>query len=185
MWTWLSRCASKRLPEKKGSGQVDALYLAEPASGLCASTLCDQVSLDFFKSDKHFRVHQKDGQRDVRCMMLRLDPAQRDRLADIIANLRDRIREATERRWLGEGQGPQISPPPPQSKTRQPGALHSAEGFPARNARRRYRRGWAKAPQRRDRKPSAIARRCRRRYGSHSPARGCPDLSIEPTSSLR
>jgi hypothetical protein len=41
--------------------------------------------------------------------MLRVDPQQRQRLVEIIDNLQRRIKEATERRWLGEVQGLQIS----------------------------------------------------------------------------
>jgi hypothetical protein len=41
--------------------------------------------------------------------MLQPDPAQAQRLAEIIANLHDRIREATERGWLGEVDGLQVS----------------------------------------------------------------------------
>jgi hypothetical protein len=41
--------------------------------------------------------------------MLRPDPAQAQRLAEIITNLHDRIREATERGWLGEVEGLQAS----------------------------------------------------------------------------
>ncbi|MGV9308942.1 hypothetical protein ACWDLG_36695 [Nonomuraea sp. NPDC003727] len=37
--------------------------------------------------------------------MLQPDPAQAMRLAEIITNLHDRIREATERGWLGEVEG--------------------------------------------------------------------------------
>ncbi|MFG2042157.1 hypothetical protein [Dactylosporangium sp. NPDC048998] len=37
--------------------------------------------------------------------MLRPDPAQRDRLADICANLTDRIAEAEREGWRGEVQG--------------------------------------------------------------------------------
>lgn len=49
------------------------------------------------------------GQRDLRCPMLRPDPAQAQRLAEIIANLHERIGEATERGWLGEVEGLQVS----------------------------------------------------------------------------
>jgi integrase-like protein len=45
----------------------------------------------------------------IRCPMLRIDPGQRHRLTEIINNLRQRIDEATERGWLGEVQGLQIS----------------------------------------------------------------------------
>ena len=45
----------------------------------------------------------------LRCPMLQPDPAQAQRLAEIIANLHDRIREATERGWLGEVDGLQVS----------------------------------------------------------------------------
>lgn len=45
----------------------------------------------------------------VRCPMLRVDPAQRQRLVEIIDNLGDRVREAEEHGWLGEIQGLQVS----------------------------------------------------------------------------
>jgi hypothetical protein len=41
--------------------------------------------------------------------MLRVDPRQRHRLAEIIANLGDRITEARASGWLGEVQGLQAS----------------------------------------------------------------------------
>lgn len=41
----------------------------------------------------------------IRCSLLRPDPAQRDRLATIAANLRDRITEAQDNGWLGEVEG--------------------------------------------------------------------------------
>jgi len=41
--------------------------------------------------------------------MLRVDPAQRRRLEEIIRNLTDRIDEARANGWLGEVQGIQIS----------------------------------------------------------------------------
>lgn len=45
----------------------------------------------------------------VRCPMLRPDPAQHDRLVEIIANLHERLTEAHERGWHGEIQGLQVS----------------------------------------------------------------------------
>ncbi|MER6945082.1 site-specific integrase [Nonomuraea sp. NPDC000554] len=45
----------------------------------------------------------------IRCPMLRVDPAQRRRLEEIIRNLTDRIGEAQVNGWLGEVQGLQIS----------------------------------------------------------------------------
>jgi len=41
--------------------------------------------------------------------MLRVDPLQGVRLAEIITSLHERIREATERGWLGEIEGLQVS----------------------------------------------------------------------------
>jgi hypothetical protein len=41
--------------------------------------------------------------------MLRVDPAQRHRLIEIIDNLRERIQEAQTHGWLGEVQGLQVS----------------------------------------------------------------------------
>ncbi|QMU74326.1 site-specific integrase [Streptacidiphilus sp. P02-A3a] len=45
----------------------------------------------------------------IRCPVLRLDPAQRPRLIEIIANLRDRIAEARTNGWHGEVEGLQVS----------------------------------------------------------------------------
>lgn len=45
----------------------------------------------------------------VRCPMLRVDPNQRDRLAEIAHNLRERIAEARQNGWHGEIEGLQIS----------------------------------------------------------------------------
>jgi hypothetical protein len=41
--------------------------------------------------------------------MLRVDPAQRHRLVEIVENLRERIQEAQARGWFGEVQGLQVS----------------------------------------------------------------------------
>jgi hypothetical protein len=41
--------------------------------------------------------------------MLQPGPAQAMRLAEIITNLHERVREATERGWLGEVEGLQVS----------------------------------------------------------------------------
>jgi hypothetical protein len=38
----------------------------------------------------------------VRCLLLRVDPAQKPRLEEICANLTDRLREAQDQGWLGE-----------------------------------------------------------------------------------
>jgi hypothetical protein len=45
----------------------------------------------------------------IRCPMLRPDPAQEPGLLTIIVNLNDRLREATERGWLGEVDGLKVS----------------------------------------------------------------------------
>jgi integrase len=45
----------------------------------------------------------------IRCPMLHPDPLQEPRLLTIIANLEDRISEATDRGWLGEVDGLQVS----------------------------------------------------------------------------
>lgn len=45
----------------------------------------------------------------IRCSSLRLDPAARPRLVQIIANLKARIQEARINGWLGEAQGLQVS----------------------------------------------------------------------------
>ncbi|MGV9775408.1 hypothetical protein [Streptosporangium sp. NPDC003464] len=45
----------------------------------------------------------------VRCSLLRPDPAQRARLAEIRDNLRDRISEAEREGWLGEIEGLKVS----------------------------------------------------------------------------
>lgn len=45
----------------------------------------------------------------IRCPVLRPDPAQEPRLLAIVINLNDRLREATERGWLGEVDGLRVS----------------------------------------------------------------------------
>jgi len=45
----------------------------------------------------------------IRCSLLRPDPAQKQRLATITTNLRDRIKEAEANGWLGEVEGLQTS----------------------------------------------------------------------------
>jgi len=45
----------------------------------------------------------------IRCPMLRVDPAQRARLIEIIDNLQARQNEAQDKGWLGEVQGLQVS----------------------------------------------------------------------------
>jgi integrase len=45
----------------------------------------------------------------IRCPMLRVDPAQRHRLVEIIRNLTERIAEARHNGWLGEVQGLQVN----------------------------------------------------------------------------
>ena len=49
------------------------------------------------------------GQRDIRCSLLRPDPAQRARLEEIRANLHDRISEAEREGWPGEVDGLKVS----------------------------------------------------------------------------
>jgi integrase len=55
----------------------------------------------------------------LRCPMLQPDPAQAQRLAEIITSLHERIREATERGWLGEAEGLQVSLTGARQKLRQ------------------------------------------------------------------
>jgi hypothetical protein len=45
----------------------------------------------------------------LRCSLLRVDPAQRRRIAEIRDNLHDRIAEAKHENWLGEIEGLQVS----------------------------------------------------------------------------
>jgi hypothetical protein len=45
----------------------------------------------------------------VRCGLLRVDPAQHERLVTVRDNLTERISEATDRGWLGEVEGLQVS----------------------------------------------------------------------------
>jgi hypothetical protein len=52
----------------------------------------------------------------VRCLMLRVDRRQRDRLADIAQNLRERITEAQHNGWHGEIEGLRISLQAAESK---------------------------------------------------------------------
>ncbi len=55
----------------------------------------------------------------LRCPLLRPDPAQRSRLAQICGNLADRIAEAEKARWLGEAEGLKISLASARSKLAQ------------------------------------------------------------------
>ncbi|SCF90834.1 hypothetical protein GA0115258_11688, partial [Streptomyces sp. LamerLS-31b] len=45
----------------------------------------------------------------IRCPMLRVDPAQRNRLIEIIRSLSERIAEAKINGWLGEEEGLRVS----------------------------------------------------------------------------
>jgi integrase len=64
----------------------------------------------------------------VRCPLLRIDPAQRHRLAQIRANLLDRIAEAEREGWAGEADGLRVSLAAAQDK------LAQADGLLARQA---------------------------------------------------
>ncbi|MEV0226471.1 hypothetical protein [Streptomyces sp. NPDC050704] len=55
----------------------------------------------------------------MRCSLLRPDPAQRSRLAEIRDNLVDRIAEAEGEGWLGEIEGLRVSLAGAQSKISQ------------------------------------------------------------------
>lgn len=59
------------------------------------------------------------SQRGVRCSLLRPDPAQRGRLAEIRDNLLDRIAEAEREGWLGELEGLRVSLAGAESKIAQ------------------------------------------------------------------
>jgi hypothetical protein len=48
-------------------------------------------------------------ERVIRCPLLRIDPAQRPRLAAIRDNLTARIAEAEQQGWLGEAEGLKVS----------------------------------------------------------------------------
>ena len=60
-------------------------------------------------STEHRRTLNWFGQRDLRCPLLRPDPAQRPRLEQICGNLTARITEAEKARWLGEAEGLKVS----------------------------------------------------------------------------
>jgi hypothetical protein len=49
------------------------------------------------------------GQRVIRCSLLRVDPAQKQRLEDIRGNLAARIAEAEREGWAGEAEGLKVS----------------------------------------------------------------------------
>ena len=49
------------------------------------------------------------GQRVTRCSLLRVDPAQKQRLEDIRDNLLGRITEAEREGWTGEAEGLRVS----------------------------------------------------------------------------
>lgn len=72
----------------------------------------------------------------VRCPMLRPDPAQQERLEEIIANLGDRIAEANERGWYGEVEGLQTSLSAAQQKLVQMRRTAINIGLPAILARK-------------------------------------------------
>ncbi|MGW5564471.1 tyrosine-type recombinase/integrase [Streptomyces tendae] len=61
----------------------------------------------------------------IRCPVLQIDPRQRERLIEIIHNLRERIREARGNGWLGEVEGLQVSLDAATAK------LHSLKRAPA------------------------------------------------------
>lgn len=73
----------------------------------------------------------------VRCSLLRPDPAQRPRLAEIACNLRTRIMEAEREGWLGEIEGLRVSLAGAEEKLAQldarpnPGRLITDLGMPA------------------------------------------------------
>jgi hypothetical protein len=64
----------------------------------------------------------------VRCPLLRIDPAQRSRLAEIGANLLARIAEAEREGWTGEAEGLRVSLAAAEDK------LTQADGLLARQA---------------------------------------------------
>lgn len=57
--------------------------------------------------------------RDVRCPLLRVDPAQRGRLEEIRDNLTDRVAEAQREGWVGEADGLRVSLAAAQGKLAQ------------------------------------------------------------------
>jgi hypothetical protein len=59
--------------------------------------------------------------------MLQPDPTQGVRLAEIITNVHERIREATERGWLGEVEGLQVSLTAARQKLQQMRKIRTAE----------------------------------------------------------
>lgn len=64
----------------------------------------------------------------IRCSLLRPDPAQEQRLRDIITNLNDRIAEAEHNHWLGEVEGLKISLAGAESKLTEIERQHQAGG---------------------------------------------------------
>jgi site-specific recombinase XerD len=76
----------------------------------------------------------------IRCPMLRVDPQQRDRLADIAHNLRERISEAQHNGWRGEIEGLRISLRAAEAKLvtldRQPRNTSTDLGIPLSSLRR-------------------------------------------------
>jgi len=76
--------------------------LVEPFTG---------VGLDLQQSRHLGKIQSEYGTpyAGLRCPMLRPDPGQAVRLAEIIANLHERIREATDRGWIGEVEGLRVS----------------------------------------------------------------------------
>ncbi len=87
----------------------------------------------------------------LRCPLLRPDPAQRSRLAQICSNLADRIAEAESARWLGEAEGLKVSLAAcRQQQTPADGRDHRSpqRRHQPRHARFRQRRKAAQSPPR-------------------------------------
>jgi len=68
------------------------------------------------------------GQRDLRCPLLRPDPAARPRLVEIRDNLIARITEAESQRWLGEAEGLKVSLAGAEAKLAQMGQIAARRG---------------------------------------------------------
>ncbi|WP_329430623.1 hypothetical protein OG339_22245 [Streptosporangium sp. NBC_01495] len=96
-----------------GASQADleSFNLAEPAFAFGLGNAGDEVVADLVDAGALDRVRPEKRTSDasIRCPMLRVDPAQCRRLAEIIRNLGDRIDEARAYDWAGEVQGLRIS----------------------------------------------------------------------------
>jgi hypothetical protein len=107
--------------------QFDSFDFALPVLGDGPPAAGQEVRLDLVEAGQHLGVDAEHRAADacIRCPVLQIDPRQRDRLIEIIQNLRERLREARGNGWLGEVEGLQVSLDAANAK------LHSLKRAPA------------------------------------------------------